>query len=194
MDYNWDNWRRSLLYSNIWSKRRQEIIDAKTCQIIDQGCQISHPNWVRLSPNWINLGLLKISFSTFWLAEPKCTETDFKKSQICPIWFFRSGPIWPTLGPNLANPRIHNARPRLRIHRSMWQEAIDLAGAAAHLTSDLLVWPALSDVHGCTDYFRFPGRDVKSGIQIGSDCPQMGQIRDFFRLDFRTFGSIEKER
>ena len=33
-------------------------------------------NWVRLAPNGTNLGLFKISFSTFWLAETKCTETD----------------------------------------------------------------------------------------------------------------------
>ena len=33
-----------------------------------------------------NLGLFKISFSTFWRLAPKCTETDLKKSQICPIW------------------------------------------------------------------------------------------------------------
>ena len=33
-----------------------------------------------------NLGVFKISFSTFWLAEPKCTETDLKKYQIYPIW------------------------------------------------------------------------------------------------------------
>ena len=36
--------------------------------------------------NGINLGLFKISFSTFLLGEPNCTETDLKKSQICPIW------------------------------------------------------------------------------------------------------------
>ena len=35
----------------------------------------------------------RISFSTFWLTEPKCTETDLKKSQICPIWG-HSDPIW----------------------------------------------------------------------------------------------------
>ena len=40
---------------------------------------------VRLSPNGINLGLFKIRFSTFWLTEPKCTETDLKKSQSCTI-------------------------------------------------------------------------------------------------------------
>ena len=28
----------------------------------------------------------KIIFSTFWLGEPKCTETDLKKSQMYPIW------------------------------------------------------------------------------------------------------------
>ena len=30
-------------------------------------------------------------------------------------------------------------------------------------------------------------RDVKFGIQNGSDWPQMGQIRDFFRSDLSTF-------
>ena len=33
----------------------------------EQGWQIWHPNWVRLAPNETNLGLFKISFSTFWL-------------------------------------------------------------------------------------------------------------------------------
>ena len=42
--------------------------------------------WVRLAPNKKNTGIFKISFSTFWLGDPKCTETDLKKSQICPIW------------------------------------------------------------------------------------------------------------
>ena len=32
-----------------------------------QGWQIWHPNWVRLTPNGTNLGLFKITFSTFWL-------------------------------------------------------------------------------------------------------------------------------
>ena len=32
------------------------------------------------------LGLVETNFSTFWLAEPKCTEIDLKKTQICPIW------------------------------------------------------------------------------------------------------------
>ena len=31
----------------------------------------------------------------------------------------------------------------------------------------------------------------KFGIQISSDWPQMGQIRDIFRSDFSTFGSTE---
>ena len=39
------------------------------------------------------MGLFKITFSTFWLGEPKCTETDLKKSQISPIWG-QSDPIW----------------------------------------------------------------------------------------------------
>ena len=52
---------------------------------------------IRLPPNETNLGLFKISLSTFWLGEPKCTETDLKQSQICPIWR-QSDPI---LLPNL---------------------------------------------------------------------------------------------
>ena len=40
------------------------------------GCQIWQPNWVRLVPNGIKLGLLNINFSTFWLIEPKCTDID----------------------------------------------------------------------------------------------------------------------
>ena len=38
--------------------------------------------WVKLTPNGTNLGLCKISFSTFWLGE---SENCLKKSQICPI-------------------------------------------------------------------------------------------------------------
>ena len=28
----------------------------------------------------------QIRFSTFWLSEPKCTESDLKNSRICPFW------------------------------------------------------------------------------------------------------------
>ena len=44
-----------------------------------------HPNRVRLAPNGTNLGVFKISFSTFWLAEPKCTETDLKNFKFVPF-------------------------------------------------------------------------------------------------------------
>ena len=37
----------------------------------NKGCQILHPNWVRLAQNGKNRGLFKISFSTLWLGEPK---------------------------------------------------------------------------------------------------------------------------
>ena len=41
-----------------------------------RGCQGCH----RIPSDWLQIGtnlrLLKIRFSTFWLAEPKCTETD----------------------------------------------------------------------------------------------------------------------
>ena len=38
------------------------------------------PKLVQIGPNGTNLGLFKIGFSTFWLGETKCTETDLKKS------------------------------------------------------------------------------------------------------------------
>ena len=59
--------------------------DYQFCDVFYR-CQIWHLNLVRLAPNATNLGLFKISFSTFWRTAPKCTETDLKKSQICPIW------------------------------------------------------------------------------------------------------------
>ena len=43
------------------------------------------PNWARLASNGTNLGLLKINFSTFWLGEPKCTETYLKSPQFVPF-------------------------------------------------------------------------------------------------------------
>ena len=51
----------------------------------EQGCQIWHPIWVRLASNGTNLGLFKISFSTFWLGEPQCTETDLKQIRFVPF-------------------------------------------------------------------------------------------------------------
>ena len=69
------------------------VAKCKVFYHLQQGCRIWHPNWVTLASNGINVGLFKISFSTFWIAEPKCTETDLKKSQICPIWG-QSDPIW----------------------------------------------------------------------------------------------------
>ena len=43
-------------------------------------------DFLRASEHFVtNLGLFKISFSTFWRGAPKCTDTDLKKSQICPI-------------------------------------------------------------------------------------------------------------
>ena len=53
----------------------------------------------------LNLGLFKISFSTFWRPASKCTETDLKKSQICPIWG-QSDPIWMPNLPSLAQPHV----------------------------------------------------------------------------------------
>ena len=43
------------------------------------------PKWVRLVTNRTNLGLFKIGFNTFWLGNPKWTETDLKESMISHI-------------------------------------------------------------------------------------------------------------
>ena len=47
------------------------------------------PNCVRLASNETNVDKCKISFSTFWLAEPKCkpkcTETDLKMPRFVPF-------------------------------------------------------------------------------------------------------------
>ena len=50
-------------------------------------------NKVRMTTDGTNMGLLKISYSTVWLGELKFTETDLKKSHICPIWG-QSDPLW----------------------------------------------------------------------------------------------------
>ena len=59
----------------------------------EQACQIWHPNRVRLVSNGTNWGLVKISFSIFWLVEQKCTDTDLKKSEFCPIGC-QTGSFW----------------------------------------------------------------------------------------------------
>ena len=51
------------------------------------------PNWVRLALNGTNLGLFKISFSTFWRGAQKCTETDLKSPRFIPFGG-QSDPIW----------------------------------------------------------------------------------------------------
>ena len=64
--------------------------DGISASMVMNGCNVSsclqvtiiiHPgisglgqNWIRLSPNVTHLGPFNISFSTFWLGEPKCTE------------------------------------------------------------------------------------------------------------------------
>ena len=67
-------------------KTRSKVIQVTSCDVCTSWVSSFAPDWVRLAPNGTNLWLFKISFSTFWLSEPKCTETDLKKSQICPIW------------------------------------------------------------------------------------------------------------
>ena len=52
---------------------------------LSSGVSVMTPNCVRLAPNGTNLGLFKIGFSTFYFAESKCTETDYKESQMFPI-------------------------------------------------------------------------------------------------------------
>ena len=43
------------------------------------------PKLIRLVPKGTNLGLFKISFSTYWLAEPKCTKLIFKSPRLIPL-------------------------------------------------------------------------------------------------------------
>ena len=54
--------------------------------VFNSGMSRLASNLHRLASKWKNLRFFKISFSTFWLTEPKCTETDLKKSQIFLIW------------------------------------------------------------------------------------------------------------
>ena len=56
------------------------------CRIVP-GVSRLLPNWVTLTRNGTNgnVGLFQIRFSTFWLSEPKCTESDLKKSHSCLI-------------------------------------------------------------------------------------------------------------
>ena len=64
-------------------------VDGLRCRHLKFGIQI-WSDWYQIGQIW---EFFKISFSTFWLAEPKCTETDLKKSQICRICG-QSDPIW----------------------------------------------------------------------------------------------------
>ena len=42
-------------------------------------CPDLGPKWVRLSTNGTNPGIFQTRFSTFWVIEPKCIESDLKK-------------------------------------------------------------------------------------------------------------------
>ena len=81
-----------------WRTQFSNTSVVMTCQVLTRDVEVGK-NCVKLAPNGKNLRLFKISFSTFWLGEPKCTETDLKKSQICPI----SGQFDPILMPNLTS-------------------------------------------------------------------------------------------
>ena len=63
------------------------------------------PNRVRLAPNGTNLGLLKISSSTFWLGEPKCTKANLNKGPR----FVPFGANVTKFGANLENPGPTNS-------------------------------------------------------------------------------------
>ena len=55
---------RHLIASNYTVTPSQSVVNTDNLR-----CQIWHPNLVKLVPNGTNLGLLKISFSTFWLGQ-----------------------------------------------------------------------------------------------------------------------------
>ena len=44
------------------------------------------PTMGQIGPKGTNPGLLQIRFQYIFDAAPKCTESDLKKSRICPIW------------------------------------------------------------------------------------------------------------
>ena len=63
-------------------------------------------NCVKLGLNGKNTWLLSDQdVSTFWLGQPKCTETDIKKSQICPI-LGESDKIWMPSLTSLPDPVV----------------------------------------------------------------------------------------
>ena len=43
------------------------------------------PKLGQICPKWDKSGTFKISFITFWLGEPKCTEIDLKSPQFVPF-------------------------------------------------------------------------------------------------------------
>ena len=88
----------SQMSANLICPREQNVVQIlrNYCCMVDFRC-VRAPNLVRLAQNGTNIGLFKISFSTFRLAEPKRTEADFKKSNICPILGL-SDQIWSKIG------------------------------------------------------------------------------------------------
>ena len=56
--------------------------ELKSLSIRHQGCQIWHPNWVRLVPNGRHLGLFKISFSIVWLGSQHVMILILKSSSL----------------------------------------------------------------------------------------------------------------
>ena len=62
---------KSTRFVQFWPLFRTNSDTTALCisTLCDQECQIWHPNRVRLALNGTNLGLIKISFGTFWLGK-----------------------------------------------------------------------------------------------------------------------------
>ena len=57
----------------------------------------------QIDPKWGKSEFFQIRFSTFWLTEPKCTESYLKKTQICFVPF---GSNLTHLGPKSGHPGL----------------------------------------------------------------------------------------
>ena len=88
----WDEWTAPINESNeaasfrwaivnmaaLYTHTKQPLLTAEKLQMTDLG-----PKWVTFAPNGNKTGIFQFRFSTFWLGEPKCTESELKKIPGC---------------------------------------------------------------------------------------------------------------
>ena len=118
--------------------------------------------WVRLDPSVKNTTIFCAHFITFWLAESKCAEIRTEKV--------------PDLGTHLETKYD--------------MTGLKLAHYLARVGLPLAIQSLLRQKKMSFTKTPIPGsRYGKVWLQIGSDWPQMRQIRDFFRSNFSAFGA-----